>query len=131
MILDLLFSLALSILGIDIGLASVYGLGEPWSGDVTASGQPVGVGIAHRTIPLGTRVLVCRLDRLRCVKTITFDRGPYGCVPHEGTGWRVAGGRPRRCPHGWRFRGVADLSAPVARELGYRDGLRPVVVVPL
>lgn len=121
----------LSLLPVDVGLASVYGFGEPWSGDVTASGQPVGRGIAHRTLPLGQRVLVCRLDRPRCMRTLVLDRGPYGCVPLEGEGWRVGGGRPRRCPLGWRWRGVADLSEEVAEVLRFRQGLRPVLVVPL
>ena len=118
---------------IEVGLASVYGLGEKWSGDVTASGQPVGIGIAHRTLPLGTRVVVCRLDRLRCYRTRVWDSGPFGTVRIDGQpGWQVApkDGRTRRPAPGWRFRGIADLSVEVATALGYRDGLRPVLVVP-
>lgn len=55
--------------------ASWYGPG--FYGNRTACGQtlqPWTVGVAHKTLPCGTRLLLCVR---RCVTTTVIDRGPY------------------------------------------------------
>jgi rare lipoprotein A len=55
--------------------ASYYGAE---SGRRTASGQPfhpMGLTAAHRTLPFGTRLRVCRGER--CVVVVVSDRGPF------------------------------------------------------
>lgn len=60
------------------GLASYYS--DSLAGGTTASGErydPDALTAAHRTLPLGTRVLVRRTDRDRAVEVRINDRGPY------------------------------------------------------
>lgn len=71
------------------------------------------VGIAHRTLPLGSWVLVSHGDRAILAQVI--DRGPYGAM-HRGK-WRV---KKRRSQPG-RWRGCADLTSRAA-ELLEHDG---------
>jgi rare lipoprotein A len=78
-----------------VGNASWYG--HPHHGRRTASGEPYDMNrltAAHRTLPLGTRVLVTNLDNGRSVEVRINDRGPF-----------VAGR-------------VIDLSRAAARRLG-------------
>lgn len=81
-------------------------------------------GIAHRTLKCGTRVLVVNPRTGDYSVTRVIDHGPYGAV-HEGR-WLVK--KKRRDPGRWR--GCADLTRPVALELGH-NGFEPVIVVPL
>lgn len=56
-------------------IASYYGAE---SGTRTASGEtfhPQGMTAAHRTLPFGTRLRVCRGER--CVSVRVNDRGPF------------------------------------------------------
>ena len=56
-------------------VASFYGAE---SGTRTASGEtfrPAGLTAAHRSLPFGTRLRVCRLGR--CVVVRVTDRGPF------------------------------------------------------
>jgi rare lipoprotein A (peptidoglycan hydrolase) len=77
------------------GLASYYGPG--FHGRTMANGKRFNQNaavIAHRRLPLGSTVRVCRVDKRRCAVAEVTDRGPY--VP------------PR----------IADLSQGMARRLG-------------
>ncbi len=88
----------------ETGKASWYG---PWHhGRLTASGEVYDMNrmtAAHRTLPLGTRVIVENLDNGRTAEVRINDRGPY-----------VAGR-------------LLDLSLATARALGaIRPGVVPV-----
>ena len=88
------------------GIASVYDYGR-----LTASGErfdPHAMTAAHKTLPFGTRVRVCR-DRAapdRCIALRINDRGPY------------VRGR------------IIDLTPAAAHALGF-SGLAHVTVEPL
>lgn len=60
------------------GVASWYG--EPFHGRKTASGEVYdmdGLTAAHRTLPLGTELLVTNLENARSVRVRVNDRGPF------------------------------------------------------
>lgn len=62
----------------EVGLASWYG--EYHHGLPTASGEPFDMArltAAHRSLPLGTRLLVTNLENGRIVQVRVNDRGPY------------------------------------------------------
>jgi rare lipoprotein A len=88
------------------GQASWYG--EPHHGQKTASGEIYDMRqftAAHRTLPMGTRLVVTNLRNGRSVEVRVNDRGP------------VAAGR------------IIDLSYAAAEELGaLSDGIFPVRV---
>jgi rare lipoprotein A len=89
---------------VQTGQASWYG--EPHHGQRTASGEIYDMRqftAAHRTLPLGTRLVVTNLRNGRSVEVRVNDRGP------------VAAGR------------IIDLSYAAALELGaVSDGIFPV-----
>jgi rare lipoprotein A len=91
---------------VQTGQASWYG--EPHHGQRTASGEIYDMReltAAHRTLPLGTRLLVTNLKNGRTVEVRVNDRGP------------VPAGR------------IIDLSYAAAEKLGaVSDGLFPVRV---
>ena len=63
---------------IETGLASWYG--RAFAGKTTSSGDrfnPMQLTCAHRTLPLGTRVLVTSQSTGRSVVVTVNDRGPY------------------------------------------------------
>lgn len=65
------------------GLASYYGIE---SGPRTASGErfkPGGLTAAHRTLPFGTELLVCRQDLVACVAVRVNDRGPVASTGRD------------------------------------------------
>jgi rare lipoprotein A (peptidoglycan hydrolase) len=81
-------------------IASFYGAE---SGKTTASGQrfnPHGMTAAHKTLPFGTRLRVCRGER--CVHVTINDRGPF--IPGrqldlaEGPALAIGLGRPGHGP---------------------------------
>jgi rare lipoprotein A len=80
--------------------------GKDFAGKPTASGEPFDpedLTIAHRTLPLGTRVRLTNPENGRSVEARVNDRGPY------------AAGRS------------ADLSRAAARRLGLiEDGVGEV-----
>jgi rare lipoprotein A len=85
------------------GIASIYSYGR-----VTASGErfdPHGLTAAHRTLPFGTLVKVCRVGG-NCIVARINDRGPF------------VRGR------------IIDLTPAGARALGF-SGLARVTVEPL
>lgn len=62
----------------EIGMASWYG--HPYHGRQTASGEVYDMNdltAAHRTLPLGTRLLVTNLDNGQAVEVRVNDRGPF------------------------------------------------------
>lgn len=89
------------------GIASWYGYG--FNGQATASGATYdedGLSAASRTLPLGSRLQVCRGSA--CVVVVIDDRGPY------------VGGR------------ILDLSRGAASRLGMLDaGVAYVTATPL
>ena len=91
---------------VQTGQASWYG--EPHHGQKTASGEIYDMRqftAAHRTLPLGTRLLVTNLRNGRSVEVRVNDRGP------------IAAGR------------IIDVSYAAAEELGaVSDGIFPVRV---
>lgn len=133
------------------GVASVFGFDlKDSSGPARCTGRAVDpeseMGIAHRSLPCGTRVYVVNPRTGRRAYAKVIDRGPYGAAAslRDGATWYVkrradSGPPPRVCstlesrgepcePLPWR--GVADLTPAVARTLRH-NGLEPVVVVPL
>jgi rare lipoprotein A len=63
---------------VETGIASWYGPG--FRGKATASGdkfRPSKLTAAHKTLPLGTVVVVKRLDTGERVRVLINDRGPY------------------------------------------------------
>ena len=75
-------------------------------------------GIAHRTWPCGTMVLICTVRTSKCVFAPVIDRGPYPIERCPGKKGRVLK-RGRRRRRGCRIQraGVADLTFPVARAM--------------
>jgi peptidoglycan lytic transglycosylase len=62
------------------GIASTYGEGDGFEGNLTACGQVFHtnvVQIAHKSLPCGTLVRVEDTDTGRSVDAIVTDRGPY------------------------------------------------------
>ncbi|WP_217363016.1 septal ring lytic transglycosylase RlpA family protein [Roseicella sp. DB1501] len=92
-----------------LGKASYYG--PEFAGRTMANGRrfdPRSNTVAHRTLPLGTKVLVRNLDNGRVTTATVEDRGPY-------------------------IRGrIIDVSPLLAERLGMlREGVVPVEVLPL
>jgi rare lipoprotein A len=88
---------------VETGKASFYAMS--FTGKKTASGDifdPEALTMAHRTLPLGTRVRVTNLHNQRSVEVVVNDRGP------------MVEGR------------IADLSPAAARAIGLTDGLAEV-----
>lgn len=62
---------------VSVGLAAYYG--SEFTGRTTASGEkydPSALTAAHRTLPLGTKVLVTNLENNLSVAVTINDRGP-------------------------------------------------------
>lgn len=100
-------------------------------------------GIAHRTLPCGTMVLITNIRTGRSVRAPVIDRGPYWVVPRKCS--RDDRGFPSHAC--WRrgralvrsvikptsritFASCADLTPPVARAIGL-NGKEPVIVYAL
>lgn len=104
-------------------------------------------GIAHRTLPCGTKVNVCRLGRrrgekkkTRCTVATVVDRGPYWSVPRSCMPGRIPSsacwrrGRPlvrniNRLPktHPRKFANCGDLLPPVAHAIQL-GGMAPISI---
>lgn len=100
--------------------STIFGYpGDKWAGgDALHLKRPVNatdVGIAHRTWPMGSWVLVKHLKTGKMAVAQVIDRGPYGAI-HEGE-WVLK--RKRSEPGKWR--GCADLTPNLAAILGH-DG---------
>lgn len=121
------------LIGSQTGIASVYFPSDGHCGAIRADGKPFSAGswhLAHRRLKLGTKVLVFNPKTWRVAVVPVKDRGPYGfcsckakpmrrpshgCAP--GCKWRSF--LPNRCRVGY-YRGVVDLTRPVAHHLGIK-----------
>jgi hypothetical protein len=90
------------------------------------------VGIAHRTLPLGTVVLLYQPKARVWAMAVVIDRGPYGRLDKDGAWyngaaeWRAG----RRYRPGSRWNGCADLTPRLALQLQH-DGWERVRLWPL
>ena len=123
------FSVVLSVCPMppiqETGLATWYGAGN-YHGDVRADGQefnPLEVGCAHRTIPLGTEIVVEAQDGAVLVCEVN-DRGPYWAIDDRGRGFVKT---DLEAPG--EYRGPLDLSLGAARELFGVEGRPPNGIV--
>ena len=83
------------------------------------------LGVAHRTLPCGKRIVICRphpTSPPTCTNAFVIDRGPYGALNQQGI-WH----RRSKLQPGERWRGIVDLLPPVAAKLGVW-GLEKVVI---
>lgn len=121
---------------IEIGRATMYYPGDGFCGPIRADGRrfkATDTHIAHRRIPLGTKGIICSSRTHRCVNTAVRDRGPYAMVIRCGLAKRPYKRKIkilRKCHYwkagiklikGWRWRGVFDLTRPVAKAIGLRS----------
>lgn len=72
--------------------------------------------IAHRTLPCGTKVLICNPRTALCVMAQVGDRGPFG--------------RQKKGPRKGQFTSDIDLATAVARRIRF-NGFEDVWMVPL
>ena len=87
------------------GTASHYGVGDGFSGRLTANGEvfnPYGMTTAHRSLPFGTRIRVTNQDNGKSVIVRVTDDGPH------------YGGRVLDLSYG-AFSRIASASQGVAR----------------
>ena len=80
------------------GAATVYHPRDGSCGTHRADGKPFLVTdrhFAHRSLPLGTKGVICNTVSGKCAKSYVGDRGPYGALlmvkdgPKPGPGWKV------------------------------------------
>ncbi|MBL8636731.1 MAG: hypothetical protein JNM40_26135 [Myxococcales bacterium] len=134
--------LAISMLaGMDVGNASRYG----YEGDVydnvgtfacrrTLSARYGSKmwqkmrshGVAHRTLPCGTRIGICNQRTGRCTAAYVVDRGPWGALDRHGE-WHV---RTGKLAPGEHYRGVLDLLPGVYSAIDLQ-GIEKVVFWPM
>ncbi len=115
--------------GTEVCSSTIFGQpGDKWAGgDALHLGRPVGKndeGIAHRTLPIGSRVMVRNLRTQQTTITTVIDRGPYGAI-HDGK-WLVK----KRPHHPGKWRGCADLTPATASTIGH-NGRERVSLKPL
>lgn len=84
-------------------------------------------GVAHRTLPCGSKVYVCTASSIKrqdpkCIYVYVVDRGPYGALNQKNE-WFV---RARLLP-GERWRGIMDLRPSVANLLEF-NGLEKILL---
>lgn len=123
---------------VDIGLASVFNdkiFACPKS-TYKKTGLPI---CAHRTLPCGTILNVERIDTEQTAKCVVADRGPYGCCLPAHINTRACG-RGSKWINGRNFvrkkipmksaawRGILDMSRPLAKLLNVKNRLVPVVI---
>lgn len=109
----------------EAGVATWYG-DYNWHGDITANGDRFRpyeeATCAHRTLPLGTVVMVEDPDTGRRMWCRITDRGPYIVVGPDGRRRAVEATYAPGPDERWE--GVVDMSAEAAQRLGtYDDGL--------
>ena len=71
-------------------------------------------GVAHRTLPCGTRLGVCLARTGLCTTAFVVDRGPWGTLNRSGE-WHV---RTGRLPAGEHYRGELDMLPGTYTALG-------------
>ena len=89
--------------GGEVCIASVFASkGDKWAGGVAPylkrKVRPSDWGVAHRTLPLGSKVKVINLRTKRSTIARVIDRGPYGAI-YRGK-WRVK--KRKTDPGVWR-----------------------------
>ena len=65
---------------VESGIASTYGSGDGFQGQITACGQVFDTNVpqvAHKSLPCGTMLRVQDVDNGRSVDVLVTDRGPY------------------------------------------------------
>lgn len=122
---------------IDLGLAARYGYpGDKLAGKKEFACQDILIkklgkkhwnemlarGVAHRTLPCGTDVVICSRHSYRCTLATIVDRGPFGALDEKGR-WH----RRRRLGPKEHWRGILDLLPRPAKVLGIM-GVQNVVV---
>lgn len=105
-------------------IATEFGApGDEWAGgNALLLKRPVGpsdMGVAHRTLPLGSMVLVQNIETGKIARGRVIDRGPYGAI-HEGE-WAIK--LNKDAPGVWRA--CLDLTPRMARAIGH-DGMARV-----
>jgi hypothetical protein len=76
------------------------------------------MGVAHRTLPLGSTVLVQNLETGKATIARVIDRGPYGAI-HEGE-WALK--LNKEAPGKWRA--CLDLTPRAARAIDHNGFAR-------
>lgn len=106
----------------EAGVATWYG-DYNWHGDYTADGdlfRPYREATcAHRTLPLGTVIMVQDPDTGRTIWCPVTDRGPYIVVGPDGKRRAVDAQYVPGPDERWE--GVVDMSAEAAKQLGTYD----------
>jgi rare lipoprotein A (peptidoglycan hydrolase) len=89
-----------------IATASAYGPGL-WGNPLACGGRlyPGSLVVAHRWLPCGTRLRICR--GYRCVHAVVADRGPYVAGRELDLAAAVAYALCRCSPWAWGVRTVA------------------------
>jgi len=83
-------------------------------------------GVAHRTLPCGTRIGVCLARTKTCTLAYVVDRGPWGALNRKGE-WHQRTGRLLPGEH---YRGELDLLPGVYTPLGL-VGIEQVLFWPM
>lgn len=84
------------------------------------TGNPVtanDIGIAHRTWPVGSVVLVTNLRTKKSMLAVVIDRGPYGKLDADGNWFNARKERDREGV----YRGCADLTPMLAKLIGHNQ----------
>lgn len=135
----ILFATLTSVQQVDTGLAGVYNNNATLACPkytYKKAGLPI---CASRDLPCGTILHVKRLDNGREARCVVADRGPYGfCTPSKkntracGKGSRWINGRifikKQKLIKSGTWRGILDMSTALARQLGVRNRVVPVLI---
>ena len=115
--------------------------GDSWAGGISPClrrhVRPSDVGIAHRTLPCGSKVTLTNVRTGKVAVGRVVDRGPYGACVRRGyhpiaskhhckrQDWRLRLRKPTR----GRWRGCVDLTPALRHRLGHNGG-ELVILVP-
>lgn len=110
-------------------IASTFGMDDGMSGFTAAcTGRRIGeheVGIAHRTLPCGSHVILRNPRTGKIAAATVIDRGPYGARDEFGR-WVLKTNRSE--PGVWR--GCIDLTHELSRLLEH-NGFERVIYAPV
>lgn len=88
------------------------------------------IGVAHRTLPMGTVLTICNPRAGKCAVARVVDRGPYGKRGRDGKWHNACPGRQckegRRATRRRRWRSCLDLTPALSDRLGH-NGFENVV----
>lgn len=110
--------------------ASVFG----YKGDKMAGGdavcvhrrlKPGDVGVAHRTLPCGTKVVLMNPRNGKIAVATVMDHGPYGAIDDDGE-WVLK--RTNKDPGKWR--GCLDMTRALQTLLDH-NGFEKVIYAPV